>query len=149
MTIYARIIGNTITKQARQLPRTARRFDNQQWVYLPDADVAAQQATGWFEVTVEADTHNSATEVATLGPVELVNGLPVRRYTVRAKTQAELDAETAAAADEVERQQARDAIADLNAYLALDQPTAAQVRQAVDHLARISKRLIRDQYGES
>ena len=142
---FARIIGNTITKEARQLPRTARRFDTQQWVYLPDATIAERQATGWFEVTVEADTHNPATEVASLGPVELVNGLPVRRYTVRAKTQAELDAETAAAADEVERDAARQAWSVLGEIV--DGTTTLTAAQRDQLFARILRRLIRDQYG--
>lgn len=76
-----------------------------------------------------------------------VNGTPNAVYAYRAKTQAELDAEAQAAADEAEREQARRAVDNLQAYIALDSPSAAQTVAVVKLLCRVVIRLIRDSFG--
>jgi hypothetical protein len=79
--------------------------------------------------------------------VEMIGGVPTVVYHVRNKTQAERDIEAAEAQAQVERQQARDAVADLDAFLALPTPTNAQTLVVVKLLCRIAKRLIRDAFG--
>lgn len=70
-------------------------------------------------------------------------------WTERAKTQAELSAEAAAAADETERTQARQAVGQLRAFALLPSPTAAQTRDAAQLMARVCARLIRDSFGDA
>lgn len=75
-----------------------------------------------------------------------VDGVPTVVYTYRAKTQAELDTEAQAAADEAEREQARQAVDNLRAYIDLSSPTGAQTVAVVKLLCRICIRLIRDSF---
>ena len=143
--IYAHVTNGTIDATGK--PRNLRTGDGASVLMSDTISDAMLAACGWHPVVVTDQPIPGPTEVVTRNPPTVIDGIPTVTWTVRAKTQAELDAEAAAAADEVERQAARDAIADLNAYLALGSPTAAQVRQAVDFLAKVSKRLIVDQYG--
>lgn len=61
--------------------------------------------------------------------------------------QALADANAVAAVEQAERDQIKNFIGNLDAYLALDVPTNAQVVQQVDRLTRAIKRLIKDNYG--
>ena len=90
---YAYVTNSTVQATGR-LPSAARRLDTGQWVLgLADATVELQQACGWYEV---ADTARPAdTPIATYDrDVVLVAGTPTVVWTERAKTPAELDAET-------------------------------------------------------
>ena len=144
---FAQVTANTITAISGSVPVAARRLDTGDWVLgLRDAPTALQEACGWYTVADVArppDTPTTRFERS----FEMVATVATMVWTAVPKTQVEQDAETDAAAAEVLRQEARDAIADLDAYLGLGSPTAAQVRQAVDFLARVSKRLIVDNYG--
>lgn len=62
--------------------------------------------------------------------------------------QATADANAAAAADEAERQAARNKIADLDAFIADPDVTSAEAVAELKEHARILKRLIRDMFGE-
>lgn len=62
--------------------------------------------------------------------------------------QATADANAATAADELERQQARNKIADLDAFIADPDVTSAEAVAELKEHARILKRLIRDMFGE-
>lgn len=100
--MYAFTVDSVIQATGR-LPQAARRLDTGQWVLgLPNATVELQQACGWYAVT---DTSRPAdTDTATHDrTVELVEGTPTVVWTERPKTQAELDAEQAAAQDQAER----------------------------------------------
>lgn len=77
-----------------------------------------------------------------------VDGVPTVQYVMRDKTLVELEAEAAAAAAQRERDQAKQAIDNLRAYVDLASPTAAQTVAAVKLLCRVSDRLIRDAFGE-
>ena len=146
---YAQVINTTITAVQGRPPVAARRLDTRQWVLgLRDADPAVQEACGWFQVTDTTRPADTVTERYERS-VDLVAGVPTVVWSAVAKTVEEQAAEAAEAAAVIERQQARNAIANLNQYLALTSPTNAQVRQAVDYLARVCKRLIVDQYGPS
>lgn len=75
-----------------------------------------------------------------------VNGTPTLAYTYRAKTQAELDAEAAAATSEAEREVARQAVTNLQAYIDAASPTNAQTVAVVRLLCRVCIRLIKDTF---
>lgn len=92
------LINSGAVKAVGRLPNSARRLDTGQWVMgLTSAPTALVEACGWFPVTDEPPTYNTTTEVLERGAVEVVDGRPLRAYTVRAKTAAELaeDAEVA------------------------------------------------------
>ena len=145
--MYAQVTAGTITAVQGQPPVAARRLDTQQWVLgLRDADTATQEACGWFPVTDTTQPADTVTERYERS-VDLVAGQPTVVWSAVAKTVEEQAAEAAEAEAVIERQQARDAIANLDQYLGLGSPTNAQVKQAVDFLAKVCKRLIKDQYG--
>jgi hypothetical protein len=153
---YALVVGDTI-QAVGPLPQSARRLDNGNWVMgIRDAPLELQQACGYFAVVRvdrPADTPTTTWERS----VVLVAGVPTETWTERAKTQAEIDAQTA----ETNRQTIIDAvrqqmsnldavIADMDAYLAMTSRTNAQVAaqvvdlcQAVRAMARNQRRLIR------
>lgn len=145
--MYAKLIDAAIVTTARHLPTGARRLDTGQWVLgLRTADADLVAACGWHPVTDNPPTP-AAGEVVERSGVELVDGTPTVVYTVRARTAEEIAAEQQAATDQTERDQARQAVENLLAYVALSAPTAAQ-RLAFERLVgRVLVRLIRDQYG--
>lgn len=145
--MYAQVTADTINAVGR-LPNSARRLDTRQWVMgLTNAPTELVEACGWYSVTDTPPDHDPATQVVERGDVTLVDGRPVRRYTVRAKTADELAAEAEAAQDQTERDQARAAFDTLGNYINLSSPTSAQTVATVKLLARVCRRLIRDQYG--
>ena len=98
--MYALVIDGAVQSVGR-LPNSARRLDNQAWVMgLATAPTELVEACGYFPVTNNPPTYDPATEVLERGDVTVVAGVPTVEYTVRDKTQAELDAE----ADETDRQ---------------------------------------------
>lgn len=130
------------------LPTSARRLDTQAWVMgLDTAGTALRQACGYHAVVEPARPTITSGQTFDPDTIELVAGTPTRTYHIRAKTQAELDADTAAATAATERDDARAAIAQLDTFLAIGTPTNAQVIAVVRLLTRVSKRLIRDAIG--
>lgn len=107
---------------------------------------ALAAACGFLPVTEPVRPAITVTQTFDPDTIELVAGVPTRVYHVRDKTQAELDDDAAAARDALERQQARDAVAELDTFLALQTPTNAQVVAVVRLLCRVAKRLIRDTF---
>ena len=96
-----------------------------------------------FVVIVEpAPPTPSASEVVE-SSVGLVAGVPTRTHTLRAKTQAELDADTAAANEVTIRTQAATALTANATYLAIASPTNAQVVAQVRALTQQTNKLIR------
>jgi hypothetical protein len=153
---YALVVGDTI-QSVGPLPQSARRLDNGKWVMgIRDASPELRQACGYFAVVRvdrPADTPTTTWERS----VVLVAGVPTETWTARAKTQAEIDAQTADANRRAIITAIRGAmtnldavIADMDAYLALTSTTnavvAAQVKdlcQAVRAMARNQRRIIR------
>ena len=141
---YALVIDEVITQQASLLPSSARRLDDGQWVMdLPTAQLATQQACGWFQVVQTTRPPDTATTTSD-SSVELVDGYPTVVWTSRPKTTAEIDADTARAARTGEDDRARQIIGVLHEYLAIESPTATQLHQQVDRLTRIAIYLVRD-----
>jgi hypothetical protein len=137
---FALVIDGTI--EVGRLPGSARRLDDGRWV-MDLSNVVDRQACGWFEVTDTPRPDDTATTTYTRSLI-LVGGAPVVTWTPVDKTQVELDADTAQAADSTEDDQIRQMVSALRDYLALALPTAAQTRQQVDRLTRVAIRLIRN-----
>jgi hypothetical protein len=91
--------------------------------YITDAELAA---CGWFKVAVVARPADTPTQTSDRSVV-VVAGAPTERWTVRPKTQAELDSDRDEANDATIRQQANNALDNNRTYLALGAPTNAQV----------------------
>jgi hypothetical protein len=132
------------------LPTSARRLDTQAWVMgLATAGTSLQQACGYFMVVEPARPTITTAETFDPDTIDLVNGVPTRIYHVRSKTAAELAADLATATATTERDQARQAITALDAFITRGATnTAAQVRDMTVIQARILKRLIRDSFGD-
>lgn len=149
--MFAFVNGGSVQQTTTRLPDSARRLDTQEWVMgLGTAPTELVNATGWYTIDDPgAPAYNEATHV--LQPREAVYDTQANTvtftYATRVKTQAELDQDAANAATATERQQARDAIANLDTYIALATPTNAQTVAVVKLLCRICKRLIRDALG--
>ena len=113
---YAYITDATINAEAGNVPTAARRLDDGRWVLaLRDASVELQEACGWFAVT---DTPRPPDTPTTTHDrtVELVNNVPTVVWTERPKTQAELDAEQAAAESTVRRTDLQAAVSTLRQW---------------------------------
>lgn len=147
--MYALVVDDAVVSTGR-LPASARRLDTQEWVMgLATATVDLQQACGYLEVDEPARPTVTAQQTFDPDTIELVAGVPTRVFHVRAKTQAELDADTADADTRAERDQAKAAVAQLDQFITRGATnTAAQVRDMTVIQARILKRLIRDSFGD-
>lgn len=87
---YALVTDDTIQRTG-QLPRSARRLDNDAWVMgLANASTEAQQACGWYEVTDTAKPDDTDTTTHDRS-IELVGGVPTVVWTERDKTEDELN----------------------------------------------------------
>ena len=138
---YAQVTDDTITAVGG-LPKGARRLDDGGWVLgLRDADISLQEACGWFQVVDVARPADTATDTYDR-TVELLVGTPTVVWTVRLKTQAELDSDTAQEADTTLRDQARTAFAANKLYLDSTPGTAEAIAQ-VDALTAQMNRMIR------
>lgn len=97
---------------------------------------------GWFTVATVARPADTPTQTSDRSVV-VVNNLPTEKWTVRAKTQAELDADRDRANDTTIRQQAITALNDNRTYLAIGAPTNAQVVAQVRALTQQMNGVIR------
>jgi hypothetical protein len=146
--VYALIRDGVI--EAVRNPRTSGEFKLSDGTLLRPANGwtdALAALCGFVRVVDPGAPVLQPTQTLDPNTVTLLAGVPTVVYHVRNKTQAELDADAATALAELERQQARDAIADLDTFLALPTPTNAQTLAVVKLLCRIAKRLIRDAIG--
>ncbi len=141
---YALVVGGTIRSTRSAPPPAARRLDNGAWVTPLDGiwtDPLAA-ACGWLPVTVVARPADTPTHTSDYA-VTLVGGVPTETWTVRAKTQAELDSSaiTTNEADLIAR--AKTALTANAAFLAAKNPTTAQAVAQVKALTRQVNALIR------
>jgi len=145
--IFALIINNQIEQTRRSLPDRAQRLDTGDWVLgLASADPETVAACGWLPVVVDPKPeHDEDTErverVVTVGDVEVRHG-----WRVIDLAAGELADRAAQAADEAERDAARRAFDTLGEFLEINGPTAQETVMAVRLMARVMRRMIRDQY---
>jgi hypothetical protein len=144
---YAFVVDGTVQTVAGQPSNLTRLDDGGRVLFSPYIDTATLNACGWYVVVEPARPSITASQTFDPDTFVFAANAVTRTYHVRNKTQAELDADAAAAQAALERQQAKDAIADLDTYLALASPTNAQTLVVVKLLCRIAKRLIRDAFG--
>lgn len=146
--MYALIIDGSIWQQSKTLPHASERLDTGDLVIgFRDADQATREACGWFQIVDPGEPVYDPASEKRSRDVQIVNGTPTVAYTVEPLTADELAQRAEAEADEQEREQARRAYDLLGQYLAADPPSNAQTIAAVQLLARVTRRLIRDQYG--
>ncbi len=103
---------------------------------------ALAAACGWLPVAVVARTADTATHTSDYA-VTLVGGVPTDTWTVRAKTQAELDATTSTTNGAALLAKAATALTNNAAFLAVASPTNAQAVAQVKALTRQVNALIR------
>lgn len=144
---YAHVVDGAVQTVAAEPTNLVRLDDGSQPLFSPYIDDATLQACGWYVVVEPARPSITAAQTFDPDTFEFAGNTVTRVFHVRAKTQAELDADAAAAQATLERRQAKDAIVDLDAFLALATPTNAQTLVVVKLLCRIAKRLIRDAFS--
>jgi hypothetical protein len=145
--VFARVNGSAVVETAGRPRNLIRLADGAKVLFSEYITEAELNACGWYTVIEPARPTITAQQTFDPDTFEFADALVSRVYHVRNKTQAELDDAAATAQAELERQQARDAIVDLDAFLALPTPTNAQTLAVVKLLCRIAKRLIRDAIG--
>ena len=109
------------------------------WDGITEAEL---NACGWFKVATvprPADTATTTTDRS----VVVTLTVPTELWTVRDKTQAELDADAANANDTTIREQANTALDNNRTYLAIASPTNAQVAAQVRGLTQQMNGVIR------
>lgn len=131
---YALVIDNEIQAVGR-LPGSARIVESGRWLCPPGglaaASVEQQQACGWFAVTDTPPRFDAATEILVRGDVVLVEGSPVRDYTVRSKTVDEIAADADTADRDAKRASVAQAVGWLRTQAETARSTTATTQNAV------------------
>ncbi len=107
--------------------------------YITEAEL---NGCGWFKVVSVARPADTQTQTSDRSVV-LVAGVPTETWTVRAKTQAELDYDAAQTNGTTIRSQANTALDSNRTYLAIVSPTATQVAAQVRALTQEMNGVIR------
>lgn len=146
--MYAHLTSGSIDELALRPHDLIRIADGAKVLWSDYITTQELAACGWFQVVEPARPAITDTQTFGADTIEVVAGAPTRVYHVRNKTQAELDAEAAAAADQQARDQAKAAVTQINTFLAIapSSLTNAQVRDEVILLSRIAKQLIKDSF---
>ena len=141
--MYAFVVDGVVESVGR-LPSSARRLDTGQWVMgLESAPTALVEACGWFPVSDIPPDYDPATEVRSRADVVVVSGVPTVEYSVRPKTQAELDAD----ADELDREAKRVSVTQAVTWLRQQQQTAAGVNVTTTNAVNVLGQLV-DNIGD-
>lgn len=123
----------------RNLVRLADGLKPLWWDGITEAEL---NACGWFKVVQVARPADTAT-TTTDRSITLVAGVPTETWTVRNKTQAELDADAQTANSATIRQQANTALDNNRTYLGISSPTTAQAVAQVRALTQQMNGVIR------
>lgn len=136
--------GAIVGAEMWSLPPAARRLDTGAWVTPAGGVWSAPEmaACGLVHVVAVARPADTAT-TTTDRSVTLLAGVPTEVWTSRPKTQAEVDAATAATNDLDLRSKAATALTNNTAYLGIGSPTNAQAVAQVSALTRQVNALIR------
>lgn len=141
---YALVVGGTIQSTRSTPPPAARRLDTGAWVTPLDGawtDPLAA-ACGWLPVVVVARPADTATHTSDYS-VTLISGVPTETWTVRAKTQAELDSSAITTNTATLLAKAKAALTVNTTFLGIASPTNAQVIAQVKALTRQVNALIK------
>jgi hypothetical protein len=144
------------TSTERSPGRLEQKLSDGAWLSPPDTGWTQELAALCGFVPVVTTTRPADTSTQTSDrSVVVADGVPTEQWTVRAKTQGELDADTAAANNTTIRSQAQTALqtnADAlalpnptsgnNTYLAIGSPTNAQVAAQVRALTQQNNALV-------
>jgi hypothetical protein len=130
--MYALIIDGKI-QSVGNLPNSARRLDNGNWVMgLATASDALKAACGYRAVIDNRPQYDEATQVLERGDVFLSDPTtPVVAYTIRAKTAEELAAEADASARDAAGVRVGQAVAWLRSHAQTARNTTATTNNAV------------------
>lgn len=136
--------GVIVGAEMGALPTAARRLDTGAWVTPLGGVWSALEmaACGLVQVVAVARPADTAT-TTTDRSVTLLAGVPTEVWTSRPKTQAEVDATTAATNDADLRAKAATALTNNGTYLGIGSPTNAQAVAQVGALTRQANALIR------
>lgn len=146
--MYARVNGSSVVETAAFPHDLVRLSDGGKVLFSDYITHDELAACGWYQVVEPAPPLLTAQQTRDPDTIEVVAGVPTRVFHVRNKTQPELDADAAVSLTLAERQQAREALADLDQFIDRGNAnTNVQVRDAVLLHARILKRLIKDALG--
>ncbi len=143
------LVQNGAIVAVRNPGRSEAKLLDGQLLSAPDGVWTDALAAACGFLPIVEPTPPTLTAQQTLDPDTFVMqaGKPTRVYNVRAKTAAELAADAQAAADQADRDQAKAAVTQLNAFIANGTAnTAAQVRDMTVIQARILVRLIKDSF---
>lgn len=136
------LINDGDVKAVGPLPGSARRLDTRQWVMgLASAPSDLVEVCGWFPVADTPPTHDPALEVLEVGGVDVVDGRPVRAYTVRVKTADELADDADVADRQMKREQVGNAVAALRQWADDAEATTVTSGNAVAVLGTVVARL--------
>ena len=134
----------TIIKRHRTLPDEHWVADTADTGHFETLTVGNAATYGYYPIDYETATQPADTPTTTWDrSLPFVVDTFVVTWTERDKTQAELDADTVKSEQEAALAQ----VADIEFYLAIPDPSAAQVEEVVSRLAAICRRLLLDTYG--
>lgn len=137
--IYAHVTSGVVD-QIGTPPATA--YADGRWWDLRTLDPVALDKAGWVEAIEATRPADTSTQTSDMWWT-ISGGKATQTWTVRAKTQTELDADTATANATSLREKARTGIAVNDTFLALTSPTNAQTLTQVQRLTRECTALIR------
>lgn len=140
--VHLTLAGQIDSPEVAVPSNLVRRSDGGKVLYWDGITDAELNACGWFRVTTTTRPADTATQIA-VRSLTVVAGVPTETWTMRSKTQAELDADRDATNKATIRQQADTALGNNRTYLAIASPTNAQVIAQVRALTQQMNGVIR------
>lgn len=140
--MYAYVPDNQTVESVGRLPSAARRLDTQEWVlFVATTPVDTLHACGWYAVTEVVRPADDATTTYDLSYMFDGTTTVTQTWTARPKTQVELDADTAAAAQDTRATDLTTAVATLRQWASDAASTTVTSGNAVAVLGTVVTRL--------